>query len=198
MRDLSILILTLPTRIESYSNLIKNLNKQIIENNLINQVQILSLCDTKEISVGEKRNILLQKSVGRYVCFIDDDDLISDDYVIKIINATHFDTDVITFCGDYIENGVTTPFSISLRHRGNYNHPNIFYRLPNHLCPVKREIALQCHFTHKNFGEDSDYANMINNHLRNEYHLIDKLYFYMYNSTTSQTNPNNNLNGFIS
>lgn len=198
MKALSVLILTLPTRIDSYSNLIRNINKQIIDNNLINHVQILSLCDTKEISVGEKRNILLQKSIGRYVCFIDDDDIISDDYIIKLFQATHHNADVITFCGDYIENGITTPFSISLMHKGNYNHPNVFYRLPNHLCPVRREIALQCHFTHKNFGEDSDYAEMINQHIQNEYHLIDKLYFYMYNSLTSQTKPNNNLNAFNS
>jgi glycosyltransferase involved in cell wall biosynthesis len=198
MKELSILILTLPTRIDSYANLIKMLNKQVIENNFIDKVQILTLCDTKEISVGEKRNILLNKSAGRYVCFIDDDDEIAPNYLIKIISALSSNADVVTFCGEYVENAIRTPFSISMVHRGNYNHPNIFYRLPNHLCPVKREIALQCHFTHKNFGEDSDYANMINNHLRNEYHLIDKLYFYMYNSTTSQTNPNNNLNGFIS
>lgn len=198
MKALSVLILTLPTRIDSYANLIRNINKQIIDNNLINHIQILSLCDTKEISVGEKRNILLKKSIGRYVCFIDDDDIISDDYIIKLFQATHQNTDVITFCGDYIENGIEKPFSISLMHNGNYNHPNVFYRLPNHLCPVRREIALQCHFTHKNFGEDSDYADMINKHIQNEYHLIDKLYFYMYNSLTSQTKPNNNLNAFNS
>ena len=70
MKELSILILTLPTRIDSYSNLIRTLNQQVIENNLLDKVQILSLCDTKEISVGEKRNILLNKSCGKYVCFI--------------------------------------------------------------------------------------------------------------------------------
>ena len=67
MKDLSILILTLPTRIDSYATLIKTLNQQVIDNNLINRVQIMSLCDTKEISVGEKRNILLNQSCGRYV-----------------------------------------------------------------------------------------------------------------------------------
>ena len=85
MKELSILILTLPTRIDSYARLIKSLNLQVIQNNLINRVQILTLCDTKEISVGEKRNILLNKSCGKYVCFIDDDDLIAPDYLIKII-----------------------------------------------------------------------------------------------------------------
>ena len=196
MKELSILILTLPTRIDSYARLIKSLNLQVIQNNLINRVQILTLCDTKEISVGEKRNILLNKSCGKYVCFIDDDDLIAPDYLIKIINAISSNADVITFCGDYVENTIRTPFSISMVHKGNYNHTNIFYRLPNHLCPVKRQIALSCQFTDKNFGEDSDYADKINIHLKNEYHIQDKLYFYMYDANTSQTKPNNTLNAF--
>ena len=196
MKELSILILTLPTRIDSYARLIKSLNLQVIQNNLINKVQILTLCDTKEISVGEKRNILLNKSSGRYVCFIDDDDEISPDYLIKIILALESNSDVITFCGDYVENNLRTAFSISIVHRGNYNHPNIFYRLPNHLCPVKREIALSCQFTDKNFGEDSDYADKINKYIKNEFHIQDKLYFYMYDSNTSQTKPNNTLNAF--
>jgi len=196
MKELSILILTLPTRIDSYSNLIRTLNQQVIENNLLDKVQILSLCDTKEISVGEKRNILLNKSIGRYVCFIDDDDLIATDYLIKIISAISSNSDVITFCGDYVENGQTTPFSISTIHRGNYNHPNLFHRLPNHLCPVKREIAVSCLFTDKNYGEDSDYAERINQHIKNEFHIQDKLYFYMYDSLKSQTKPNNNLNAY--
>jgi glycosyltransferase involved in cell wall biosynthesis len=196
MKDLSILILTLPTRIDSYATLIKTLNQQVIDNNLINRVQIMSLCDTKEISVGEKRNILLNQSCGRYVCFIDDDDLIAPDYVIKLMNAIQSNSDVITFCGDYVDNTIRTPFSISMIHRGNYNEPNMFYRLPNHLCPVKREIALSSMFSDKNFGEDSDYAERINNHIKNEFHIQDKLYFYMYNESTSQTKPNNTLNAY--
>jgi glycosyltransferase involved in cell wall biosynthesis len=196
MKELSILILTLPTRIDSYATLIKSLNQQVIENNLINRVQILTLCDTKEISVGEKRNILLNKSCGRYVCFIDDDDVIAPNYLIKIISALSSNADVVTFCGDYMENSIRTEFSISMVHRGNFNHPNMFYRLPNHLCPVKREIALSCQFTDKNYGEDSDYADKINQYIKNEFHIQDKLYFYMYDSNTSQTKPNNTLNAF--
>lgn len=196
MKELSILILTLPTRIDSYARLIKSLNQQVIENNLISRVQILALCDTKEISVGEKRNIILNKSCGKYICFIDDDDLISSDYLIKIINAIQSNADVITFCGEYVENEIRTAFSISMVHRGNYNYPNQFNRLPNHLCPIKKEIALNCLFTNKNYGEDSDYAEKINKHIKNEFHIENKLYFYMYDSNTSQTKPNNTLNAF--
>ena len=196
MKDLSILILTLPTRIDSYSNLIKSLNKQVVENNLVHRVQILSICDSKEISVGKKRNILLKESIGKYVCFIDDDDIVSPNYLIKLLEGINSNADVITFCGDYVEHNKHKPFSISMIHRGNYNHPNIFYRLPNHLCPVKREIALMSLFTDKNFGEDSDYSERINTHLTNEFHISDKLYFYMYDSNNSQTKPDNNLSAF--
>ena len=196
MKKLSILIPTLPARIDYYSHLIRNLNNQIISNNLQNEVQILSFCDTKDISVGEKRNILLNQSNGRYVCFIDDDDEISPDYLIKIISALESNADVITFCGDYVENNLRTAFSISMVHRGNFNDSNIFYRLPNHLCPVKREIALSCLFTHKNYGEDSDYAEKINQHIKNEFHIQEKLYFYLYNANTSQTALHNSLNAF--
>jgi len=196
MKDLSILIPTLPARIDDYSRLIKILNNQIKLYNLESRVQILSFCDTKDISVGEKRNMLLNTSIGRYVCFVDDDDVVSENYLIQIFRAIESNADVITFCGEYVENEIRTPFSISKVHRGNYNEPNMLYRLPNHLCPVKREIAVSCLFTDKNFGEDSDYADRINRVVNTEFHIQDKLYFYMYNSQTSQTNPHNNLTAF--
>ena len=102
MKDLSILILTLPTRIDSYSNLIKSLNKQVVENNLVHRVQILSICDSKEISVGKKRNILLKESIGKYVCFIDDDDIVSPNYLIKLLEGINSNADVITFCISFV------------------------------------------------------------------------------------------------
>jgi glycosyltransferase involved in cell wall biosynthesis len=196
MKDLSILIPTLPARINCLSNLIQKLNKQIINFGYIDRVQILTLCDTKEYTVGEKRNRLLELSTGKYVCFIDDDDDISDNYLCEIIKAIESNADVITFCGDYVDNNRVTPFSISSVHRDNFDEVNMLYRLPNHLCPVKRELALNCMFTNKNFGEDSDYAELLNKIINSEYHINLKLYFYMYDGNKSQTKPNNNLNAF--
>jgi len=191
MKQLSILIPTLPVRIDSYASLIKNISNQIKKNNLEDKVQILTFLDTKELSVGEKRNILLRSSIGKYVCFIDDDDLISEDYLQEIFNAISHDADCITFLGEYVEQGFKKDFVISTMNRDNYNEPNCFYRLPNHLCPVKREIALSCLFSNKNYGEDSDYASKINKYIKNEYHIRKKLYFYMYDDAKSQTSPTN-------
>lgn len=196
MKLLSILIPTLPARLDSYYNLMKKLTEQIKLNNLQEHIQVMSFMDTKDISVGQKRNILLENSCGRYVCFVDDDDDVSDNYILSIYHAIPSNADVITFCGDYIENNKVTPFSISMLHRFDMNEHGMFYRLPNHLCPVKREIALASRFTDKNFGEDSDYAKMINTHIKSEYHIKDKLYFYMYDANTSQTSPNSKRSAY--
>ena len=42
MKELSILILTLPTRIDSYARLIKSLNIQVIQNYKINFIQLIN------------------------------------------------------------------------------------------------------------------------------------------------------------
>lgn len=196
-KSLSILILTLPVRLNTYSELIAHLYKQIMENGLSEKVEIMSIMDCKTMSVGVKRNKLLEMASGKYVCFIDDDDRISGDYVKKLFAATKEDKDVITFCGEYVENnGTPKDFKISILNHSNYDTATGYYRLPNHLCPVKREIALKSKFTDKNFGEDSDYSLNINRIIKNEYHLIDKLYFYDFNARTTQTAPNHTSTAF--
>lgn len=196
MKQLSILIPTLPVRIDGYARLINKLNSQIIENDLTEKIQILSFCDTRDVTVGVKRNWLLETSNSKYVCFLDDDDDISDSYVKSLYDATLSDADCVTFLGEYHENGKITDFSISTMHNRNYNDTSCMYRLPNHLCPVKREIALACMFTDKNFGEDSDYAEKVNLMVKNEYHIKEKLYFYLFNSVLSQTAPTSKMKQF--
>lgn len=196
MKQLAILIPTLPIRIDGYTRLIKKLNQQIIQNNLTDNIQILSFCDTKDVTVGIKRNWLLEKSNSKYVCFLDDDDDISDSYIKSLYEATLHGADCVTFLGEHHENGKITDFSISTMHSRNYNDTNCFYRLPNHLCPVKREIAIACMFTDKNFGEDSDYAEKINRVIKNEFHIKEKLYFYLFNSVLSQTASTSQVSQF--
>jgi glycosyltransferase involved in cell wall biosynthesis len=196
MKQLAILIPTLPIRIDGYTRLIKKLNQQIIQNNLTDKIQIISFCDTKDVTVGVKRNWLLEKSNSKYVCFLDDDDDISNNYIKSLYEATLQGADCVTFLGEHHDNGKITDFSISTMHSRNYNDTNCFYRLPNHLCPVKREIAIACMFTDKNFGEDSDYAEKINRVIKNEFHIKEKLYFYLFNSVLSQTAPTSQVSQF--
>ena len=188
--QLSLLIPTLPSRIKSYSHLISVLSGQIKASRVEKSVEILSLMDCKRMTVGDKRNHLVELAKGKYVAFIDDDDTISRDYVSKLLEGIQYGEDVVTFCGDYLISGVKdADFKISVTCRGNYEQNNCHYRLPNHLCPVRRSIALQCKFPNTSYGEDSDYSTQINRLIKSEYHFIDKLYFYNYDPKVTQTAP---------
>lgn len=174
----------------------KELNRQIVSNNLIDDVQIITFCDTKDYIIGHKRNALINLSLAKYICFLDDDDFISNDYVKKIYQSTFKDVDCITFLGKYISNNDTRIFDMSIKHREDYNRPDRFYRIPNHLAVVKREIALKCPFPHLQFGEDSEYAKSLKKHLKTEHKINEILYFYNYNESTSQTNGHSRANQF--
>jgi glycosyltransferase involved in cell wall biosynthesis len=75
---LSILIPTLESRKEEFHRLYEKLSNQIIGNSLADEVEILYLLDNREYSLGFKRNRLIEKAIGRFVAFIDDDDDVSD------------------------------------------------------------------------------------------------------------------------
>lgn len=196
IKQIAILIPTLPVRIDKYAKLVRELNRQIVEANLVDKIQIVTLGDTKEYVVGFKRNFLLKLSLSKYVTFIDDDDWISPNYIKKIYDATLKDTDCVTFLGNYISDTEKRTFDISIHHRHDHNTNDCFYRIPNHLAVIKRSIALKCPFPNLQYGEDSEYAKSLQKHLKTEYQIKEKLYFYQFDVKKSQTVPNGKSNQF--
>ena len=186
---LTIGICTLPVRIESFARLIRELNRQILENGLQNQVEIISVMDCKTMTVGEKRNKIREMANGLYLCYIDDDDRVSSDYLASIFQAinTH-PADVITFRGEYKDGTNIKDWTINSSNVTR-DTATMQYRKPNHLCPVRREIYQACPFPAQNYGEDSAYSELINNLIKNEFHINKKLYFYDFSADTSQTHP---------
>ena len=81
--ELSILICSLEERKEEFlSRIISILTPQIKDND----VEIVILTDDGEMPIGTKRNLSLDVSNGKYVCFIDDDDIVSDKYVELVLS----------------------------------------------------------------------------------------------------------------
>jgi glycosyltransferase involved in cell wall biosynthesis len=175
-KKLSILICSLESRAEKLSRLLRVLNPQV--NDL---VEIITSIDNGEKKIGSKRNELIQKAQGDYISFIDDDDLVSEDYVSKILEAIKSDPDccgiqgVITFQG-------TSPrtFIHSLSYKTWFEKNEIYYRCPNHLNPVKRSIAIQVGFPEENFGEDRNYSERLLPLLKTEKFINGVLYKYLY------------------
>ncbi len=97
----SVLIPTLLERKEIFNELLTKISKQIEENNLQDKVEILSICDNRNIKLSEKRNRMQQMAQGKYFFHLDDDDTIDDDYfktTCEVIEKIKGDLpDVITY-----------------------------------------------------------------------------------------------------
>ena len=106
----SILICTLENRKHFLERLLNILLPQIGEYTVdgdvyTGSVEIRILSDNKEMSVGEKRNKLIHMAKGEYFSFIDDDDLVSEEYVDQVLRKLRKNPDVVTFWGYRFHNG---------------------------------------------------------------------------------------------
>lgn len=191
---LSILIPTVPARRKDFlpkilDNLYEQYDKLSQENQ--KQVEILVLSDNKTIMLGTKRNIMVDMAQGKYVVFVDDDDRVSDDYISSILEATKEDKDVIVFQSEVnLNNRSIKPCYFSIEYEKNYNTSEGYYRIPNHICAVKKDIASQVEFPPVIYGEDTNYAKVLINLLKTETKIDKVLYYYDYNDDTTETQQN--------
>lgn len=176
-KRLSILICSLNSRAQFLARLRAVLDPQITD-----EVEVLVNTDDGQMSIGEKRNALLDAATGDYIAFVDDDDMVRTTYVKSILEALQTNPDcvgiegVITFDGN--PNGRL--FIHSLQYRSWFEKDGIYYRNPNHLSPVKRELALKVKFPSKNHGEDHDYSRALLPFLNTEVYIKGPIYHYDY------------------
>lgn len=179
-KQLSILICSLDQRFDLLSRL-----KNILKSQITNQVEVLCNKDGGWKSIGQKRQELLEKARGRYIAFVDDDDRVSPDYVEKVLDAIKQDPDVI---GIHLIMGTDAKLSGLTYHSLKYDtwfstpgdEPSwkYYYRNPNHLNPVKRELALRTGFKSINMGEDRKYSLELLPHLKTEVYIETPIYYY--------------------
>ena len=153
------------------------------------EVEIIVITDGGEKSIGTKRNEAINKSTGEYVCFIDDDDLVSKDYVPKILNAIKTKPDCVGIHLLHFNDGNLGGLTY---HNLNYDHwyeqredvigMMRYYRNPNHLNPVRREYAIKCPFPEISMCEDRDYSMNILKYLKKQELILEPIYYYLYRS----------------
>ena len=177
---LSILIASLHSRSEMLSELKNEFRKQIQDD-----VQIISIVDDGENSIGYKRNELMKIATGDYVCFFDDDDTPSSNYVSLLLKGIESGADCCSLRGVITWDGLNPEiFEHSLRYCGYKTtaNPITYERYPNHLNCIKRSIANKFHFPELNHGEDSDWALQIHKSvlIKTEYFIDEVIYHYKY------------------
>ncbi len=155
---LSILICHLNSRKALLERLMAELQPQV--DAFSGQVEVVVEADDGGISTGTKRNNLLDRAQAKFIAFFDDDDLPSPDYCSKIIGAIDStpDADCVKFEGLIYNNTPPRTFIHSLKYRTWFEEGGVYFRPPNHLSPVLRELALKTRFPSLTIGEDRDYS----------------------------------------
>lgn len=180
---LSVLMCTIETRRVEFGLLYNHIKAQKTP-----QVEILFKRDNKEISIGAKRQQLLEQAKGKYVCFVDDDDWVPDYYIKEILKAAKKNPDCIGFKIGCSINGIPKTAISSLKYKAWLNGVDGFdyVRSIYHKTPVKRTIALKAGFPNMRFSEDAAYSKALLPYLKTETFINKTMYFYIY-----KTEPQN-------
>ena len=179
---LSILICTLKERKTKFlSRILSILQPQITGK----EVEIILLTDEGESPIGTKRNKALEASRGKYICFVDDDDIVSNGYADLILDKILEDPDVIVFNGIVTTNGS----GVKLAKQGmEYQYgeiDNIYYRLPNHLAVHKKETIIS-KFMDVRTGEDDEWAQRRLKEIKTQSRIDEIIYHYDFRTTTKK------------
>jgi len=191
MIKLSILIPTIPERSWQFEMLLKSIENQIKELGT-NEVEIIYNDAPKgEISIGLKRDWLYKMAKGVYSVQIDDDDLVSVDYVKTVLEAIKEGKDCIGYIENCVINGEhkKSLLSFSCPIWKEFNPPVegfTYHRSPFFKTPIKTELCIETGVKDLRFGEDHDFSKRINSLLKTETFINKEMYFYSANSLTTQ------------
>lgn len=173
-KRLSILIPTMHSRSKVCQQLTDELTNQLTV-----EVEFMLLPDNGEINIGKKRNALLEAAQGDYVAFVDDDDMVSKDYVEKVLTALEGNPDCASLDGRvYWRDGTSRLFRHSIKYDSWYTKDNVDYRMPSHLNAIKRKYAIEVGFPEISHGEDHAYSKGLIPYLKTEGTIEGEIYHY--------------------
>lgn len=192
---LSILTCTIPERVDQWVKLSQSVFKQQKELHETHPTlgMVEHLNDTTKsfrnggLSIGKKRERLSQQATGKYLCFLDDDEDISPNYVETLVRLCQQDKDVVTF-RSFIKNDFY--WSVVDMRLGSDNEEatpdKIIKRNAWHICPVKSKYAKMYKFDDSNYSEDWTWMEKVLKHCQSEAHTDQILHSYQHSAKTSE------------
>jgi hypothetical protein len=182
---LTVMIPTTIDRREMFVRLVNELQSQ--RQGFSDEVEIIWIEDNKEISVGKKRQRLLEDATGEWVVGFDSDDWPAETYLVDIITALKGNpqTDHVGFLEDCDIDGEKSTSIFSIQHckwdENKYGYDHI--RCANPKSVIRRSIALQVGFEDSRFGEDRVFSEVVTPLLASEVFINKPLYKYIYRSS---------------
>lgn len=185
----AILIPTVASREATFLRLLNVLLPQL--DPYVGRVKVIAWRNGGSPTLGEIRDRLVSDAGTDYVSFIDDDDLVSEDYVSEIVAGLSGRPDHVGFLLDYHVAGAyreTVQHTIAgprrwCRFRG------VLHRDLTHVDPIRRELALRGSFVvRRGRPEDRAWVRTVRSHVRTEHFIPRSMYRYLYDPAGSVWN----------
>ena len=187
--DVSFLIPSIPGRESSLARLTQSIHEKMARLAPSLRYTINLGFDNREMSIGMKRQRLVQESKAKYSTFIDDDDEITDEYIEDMRETIAGSYPVMRLRGRI--DPYTFTHSLENTLKGAMARDTVFLRPPNHLNPMMTDVAKLIHFKDALRGEDLDWTIRMSRtgFLTSEYKSDDSRIHYIYNMGERKVDP---------
>lgn len=187
---LSVLIPAVPARAAQASILFGVLTGQAELLSREQDLEVLVLLDNKRRSTGLKRQALLSIARGRYVAFVDDDDMTHPAYIGNVLRQVEKDADVIVFDSQCrINDGALVHVRHDLAFPNEEYNPAGFRRSPWHIHAWRRELAQSAQYPDLMYGEDVEWLMQVLPRAKTQARVstLSPLYIYQFSSASTET-----------
>lgn len=195
MRILSILMATTPDRNEMFTKLYNEVHRQIsymdTVHSTLGKIEVL-VDDSKRfleggLSIGKKREALLKRAEGKYICYLDSDESIAPNYVETLVRLCQFNADVCTFRNISKFDTYWCIVDMSLKYSNDQASPDfIVRRKPWHINPVRSSFAKLYPFEDISYGEDFNWMEKVLTHCTTEAKSESIIHQYNHSKHTSE------------
>lgn len=191
MKLLSIHIPTIVGRERQLQMLLNSLKHQMSRNQItFDDIEIITQCDNKEMSIGAKRQILLDRCNAEYCVAIDDDDHVDEFYLYKVLVAIQSRPDCIGYLEHCTIDGQKKISCHSKRYPTWANNVDGYDFVRSIFCKdvIKTDIARYIGFSDFRFGEDHDFSKRLaaSGLLKTEVFINEVMYYYEANTLTQE------------